>query len=104
MLQGGAKVALDFEVARQSELQSETSHQMAASAHRLNVLAAFFFPLATVSAVLGANLQNVLPGVTHRAALVMVSIIGLALGGGLTYLITRPATRPGKQDRDANRR
>ncbi len=96
LLQGDAKTALDYEVARQTELQAEASHQMATSAHRLNVLAAFFFPLATLAAVLGANLQNVLPGVTHRASLVIMLVLGLLLGCGLTYLVTRPAKRPGK--------
>jgi len=97
LLQSDAQTALNFEVARQAELQSEASHQMAASAHRLNVLAAFFFPLATFSAVLGVNLQNLLPGVSHRTALVMMLAAGLLLGGGLTYLITRPPARPGKR-------
>ena len=96
-LQADAKTTLDFEVARQAEILADSGHQMATSAHRLNVLAAFFFPLATLAAVLGANLQNVLPGVSHRASLVIVLFIGLLLGSGLTYLVTRPAKRPGKQ-------
>jgi Mg2+ and Co2+ transporter CorA len=104
LLQNDVKTALDFEVARQSELQAETSHQMATSAHRLNVLAAFFFPLATLAAVLGANLQNVLPGVSHRTSLLIMLTIGLLLGGGLTYLVTRPAFRPGKEPDDRNGR
>ncbi len=93
LLQSDAKTSLDFEVAHQAEILADASHQMATSAHRLNVLAAFFFPLATLAAVLGANLQNVLPGVSHRASLVIVLAIGLSLGGGLTHLITRPAKR-----------
>lgn len=96
LLQNDAKTALDFEVARQAELQAEASHQMAASAHRLNVLAAFFFPVATLAAVLGANLQNVFTGISPKAALAVMLFVGLILGGGLTYLITRPARRPGK--------
>ncbi len=97
LLQTDAKTTLDFEVARQAEILADSGHQMATSAHRLNVLAAFFFPLATLAAVLGANLQNVLPGVSHRASLVIVLFIGLLLGCGLTYLVTRPAKRPEKQ-------
>lgn len=42
LLQGDAKIALDFEIARQAETQAEASHQMATSAHRLNVLETFF--------------------------------------------------------------
>ena len=98
LLQNDAKTALEFEVARQAELQAEASHQMATSAHRLNVLAAFFFPLATLSAVLGANLQNVFASISPRGALTVMLVIGLILGGALTYLITRPAERPGKRE------
>lgn len=97
LLQSDAKTSLDFEVARQAELQAEASHQMASAAHRLNVLASFFFPLATLSAILGANLQNVFPGMTPKAALAVMLVVGLVFGGGLTYLVTRPARRPGKR-------
>lgn len=100
LLQSDAKTALDFEVAHQAEILAEASHQMATSAHRLNVLAAFFFPLATLAAVLGANLQNVLPGVSHRASLVILLAIGLLSGCGLTYLVTRPAKRSSKKQVD----
>ena len=79
-MQNDAKISLDFEVARQAELQAEASHQMATSAHRLNVLAAFFFPLATLSAVLGANLQNVFTGISPKSALGVMLIVGLILG------------------------
>ncbi len=96
LLQNDAKTSLDFEVAHQAEILADSGHQMATSAHRLNVLAAFFFPLATLAAVLGVNLQNVLPGISHHAALVIMLVLGLLLGCGLTYLVTRPAKRPNK--------
>ena len=96
LLQDDTKTALNFEIAHQAELQAETSHQMASSAHRLNVLAAFFFPLATLSAVLGTNLEHVFPSVSQKMAMAIMLIVGLLLGSGLTYLVTRPAIRPGK--------
>lgn len=58
LLYNDAKNGLDFAVARQAEAQAASSHRMALSAHRLNMLAAFFFPLATLSAVLGVNMQH----------------------------------------------
>ncbi len=97
LLKGDAETTLNFEVAHQAELQAESSHQMAASAHRLNVLAAFFFPLATLSSVLGANLLHVFPTMSGKSALAMMLVVGLVLGSALTYLVTRPATRPGKR-------
>jgi hypothetical protein len=56
ILQTDAKVALDYRIARQAEEQSRSSRQMAAAAHRLNLLAAFFFPIATLTAIFGVNL------------------------------------------------
>ena len=97
LLQNDAQTALNFEIAHQAEIQAEASHQMATSAHRLNVLAAFFFPLATLLAVLGANLRNVLPEISPRSALAVMLIIGALLGSGLTYLVTRQAERPGQR-------
>jgi hypothetical protein len=58
LLHSDAKNGLDFAVARQAEEQAASSHRMAVSAHRLNLLAAFFFPLATVSSILGVNMLH----------------------------------------------
>jgi hypothetical protein len=49
---------LDCAVARRLEEQAESSHRMAVSAYRLNLLAAVFFPIATISAVFGMNLPH----------------------------------------------
>jgi hypothetical protein len=50
--------ALQFATARQAEEQAAASHQMAISAHRLNMLAAFFFPIAALTAIFGTNLSH----------------------------------------------
>ncbi len=54
LLHGDAKNGLEFTVAHQAEKQSERTFDMAVAAHRLNLLAATFFPLATLSGVFGA--------------------------------------------------
>jgi hypothetical protein len=56
LLYEDAKNGLDFAVARRAEEQSAASHRMEVASHRLNMLVAFFFPLATLSAILGVNL------------------------------------------------
>lgn len=58
LLYNETKNAMDFAVAKQAESQARASHRMAVSAHRLNLLAAFFFPLATLSAIFGVNLMH----------------------------------------------
>jgi len=87
LLHTDAKNGLDFAVARQAEAQAASSHRMALSAHRLNMLAAFFFPLATLSAVLGVNMQHGLehePGPVPFAIMVAIGLLaGVVL---MTYV------------------
>ncbi len=84
---------LDFEVARQAERQAESSHKMAESAHRLNILVAFFFPLATIAGIFGMNLSHGLEGWNAAEApwpLISVVAIALVLGSVLTLFVTLP--------------
>src|SRR5262249_3872042 len=53
-LHGDAQHGLDFTVAHLAEKQSQPTYEMAVSAHRLNLRAATFFPVATLSAIFGA--------------------------------------------------
>ena len=91
LLQNDAKHGLDFLIARKTEEQAQRSYQMAVSAHRLNLLAAIFFPLATLSAIFGMNLEHGLPQQSN-GVFWMVLAIGLLSGMFLTMLIAaRPA-------------
>lgn len=56
LLYAGTKSSLDYAMAVQAEQQAAAANRMAAAAHRLNLLVAFFFPVATVASVLGVNL------------------------------------------------
>jgi len=97
LLYEDAKNALDFAVAQQTESHAESSHQMSVASHRLNVLVALFFPLATLMAVFGANLHHGLENwdTSQRPwALFAVIGAGLALGVIITWFVTRPAPRP----------
>jgi hypothetical protein len=51
LLHGDAKNGLDFTVAHLVEQQADRAYEMAVAAHRLNLLAAIFFPVATLSAI-----------------------------------------------------
>ena len=91
-----AKNVLEFEIARQAEQQAESSHHMAIAAHRLNLLAAFFFPIATLMAVFGANLRHGMEDwdtTVAPAPLIVVLGTGLVLGVALTWYVTRRARR-----------
>ncbi len=53
-----AKNSMDVAVVRRAEEQAAASHRMLVSAHRLNVLAALFFPFATLGAIFGTTLTD----------------------------------------------
>lgn len=57
-----ARIALDFLMAKKSEEQAEQSARIAATGHRLNLLAAVFLPVTALGAVFGMNLAHGLEG------------------------------------------
>jgi hypothetical protein len=77
------KYALDLLVAKRAEEQAKSSRRMAVSSHRLNLLAAFFFPLAALSGLLGVNLahgfENYRPPLPFLAFVAVSLICGLVL-------------------------
>jgi len=86
LLYAAAKNGLDFEIARRSEEEARSSRQMARAAHRLNVLVALFFPLATLCAVLSVNLDESL---ARPAELSLLVVGGVAFGALLAVFVTR---------------
>lgn len=96
LLVGDVKNALDFAVAKKTEEQAAASHQMAVQAHRLNMLAAFFFPIATLMAIFGSELPHRLEAVVpHPQLFYLVVGAGLLLGAILAvYLSSAAAGRP----------
>ena len=103
LLYNDAQTALEFETAHQAEAQAQASRQRAVAAHRLNMLAAFFFPLATISAILSMKLHHGLEDWEANYApwvFAGVLVMGVVIGIVLTYIVTRPAERP-VNDREA---
>ena len=106
LLYADAKNSLDFIIAQRTEEQAESSYQMAVASHRLNVLAAFFFPLATLSAIFGVNMihgwEAVEPKVSFLPGMpfLMMLGVGLIIGFVLKSFITREA--PTKSSRHDN--
>jgi hypothetical protein len=89
LLFSGTKNSLDVLVARQAEQQAASSRRMAAAAHRLNILVAFFFPIATLMTIFGANLKHGLEDRAPPYTLLAMILVGLVLGSLLTVFITR---------------
>jgi hypothetical protein len=94
LLHGDAKNGLDFTVAYQEEQQSQRMYEIAEAAHRLNLLAATFFPIATFSTVFGMNLGH---GLESWGAFIFWGILGLGLVCGVLLarvVAHRPAPAP----------
>lgn len=90
LLYDGTKNSLDFVVAKRAEEEAQVSRHRALSAHRLNSLAAFFFPVATLTAIFGTNLRSGLESAEPPYALLGVIGVGLLLGAILNAVISRP--------------
>lgn len=91
LLYTAAQNGLDLAIAKRAEEQSRSSRQMAVSAHRLNMLVAFFFPIATLSAIFGTNLQHGFENAPPPTAFLVVLGAGLLMGGFINMFLTRPA-------------
>lgn len=92
LLQQDTRNTLDFVIARRAEEQAESARRQAGAAHRLNVLAALFFPVATLTAVFGMNLDHGLEAWNDRhAPLPLLAVLGggLAAGAVLAAFVTR---------------
>lgn len=99
LLVGDARNDIEFLAARRSEEQAAAAHRMAVSAHRLNLLAAFFFPIAALTAIFGTNLSHPLEEYVRPPwAFFGVIGAGLFLGVALAvYLLMSSLPASGKR-------
>ncbi len=95
LLHMDAKNGLDFTVAHRSELQSQRTYEMAVSAHRLNLLAALFFPVTAISSVFGMNISHGLESCSGTWLFWGVLGVGFVTGLLLTLLIAQRPVAPG---------
>jgi len=58
LLYDDAKNSMDVAVVKRAEEQAAASHRMLVTAHRLNILAALFFPFGTLGAIFGTTLTD----------------------------------------------
>jgi len=95
LLHADIENGLSFTVAHQAEEQSKRAHEMATAAHRLNVLAAIFFPVGTLAAIFGMNLSHGLEQ-WNAPWVFWAVLVGAFLSGLLLALliVRRPAPPP----------
>jgi Mg2+ and Co2+ transporter CorA len=80
---------LDYAIARQAEKQAEATHRMATATYRLNLMVAFFLPVATMSAIFGMNLATGLEMASSPWVFLSVIVVGLSAGIALTRFMRR---------------
>ena len=97
LLLSDSRNALDLTTARRAEEQADISYHMSLSAHRLNLLAAFFFPIATLSTVFGINMATGLEDYQPPFPFLITLIAGLLAGLVLKVIVTRKPVRNGAE-------
>lgn len=90
LLYEDTKNGLEFAVAKRAEEQADSSHKMALASHRLNQLAAFFFPMVTLASIFGTNLKHTLEESQPPIPFLTVMGLGLFAGIVLNRIINRP--------------
>jgi hypothetical protein len=58
LLYTDTKNALDYSIAKRAEEEAKLSHQAVQTGHRLNILAAIFFPLTAIASLFGMNMRS----------------------------------------------
>ncbi len=89
LLNADTRSGLEYALARRAEDQAAAAHRMSVASHRLNVLAAFFFPIATLSAVFGVNMQHGWENAPPPGPFLTMLAAGLACGFVLKRFIAR---------------
>lgn len=80
LLYEDAKNSMDVAVIRRADEQAMASRQMALAAHRLNILAAMFFPFATIGAIFGTTLTDNWSWSSSAFPFVLFLIVGVLMG------------------------
>lgn len=93
LLYDDSKNRMEVAVVRRAEEQAKASHQMTVSAHRLNIMAALFFPLATLGAILGTTLTDNWSWSHSWEPFVVFLSLGVIGGFVLAYFISLPDER-----------
>ncbi|HID74450.1 MAG TPA: hypothetical protein EYP56_00455 [Planctomycetaceae bacterium] len=99
LLQWNIKGGLECAIARRAEEEARSSREMAMASHRLNVLAAIFFPVVTIASIFGMNLKHGLEDVLSPVLFWAVLLVGIVSGFALKAAIVH-----GRLSRDERRR
>ncbi|MCC7338021.1 MAG: hypothetical protein IT422_23265 [Pirellulaceae bacterium] len=89
LLYQDAKNSMELAVVRRAEEQAAASHKMSVSAHRLNTMAAIFFPLATLGSIFGTTFTENWSWSQTTGPFLWFLVVGLVTGFGLAVFVNR---------------
>nr|WP_267908120.1 CorA family divalent cation transporter [Cerasicoccus arenae] len=94
LLLGDTKMAMDYHIARKAEEQVAQANKAVEAQHRLNILAAVFFPLTAIATIFGMNLQH---GFESTSPFVFwgVFFVGIVTGLALKGWVVKVPKSPG---------
>lgn len=84
-----ARYGLEFVMAKGAQEQGRSAAAQAIASHRLNILAAFFFPIVTLAGLFGVNLQTGLEAQPAPVLFLTLIGVGLFFGAILRFWVTR---------------
>jgi hypothetical protein len=90
LLYEDAKNSMEVAMIRRADEQTMATHQMTVASHRLNLLAAIFFPLATMGSVFGTTLTDNWSWSKSISGFACFLAAGIALGLILVGFVSRP--------------
>ena len=92
LLYEDAKNSMDVAIVRRADEQAQATNQMMVAAHRLNMLAALFFPFATLGAIFGTTLTDNWTWSQSPIPFLFFVIASGVIGMVLAKFVSRPTT------------
>jgi Mg2+ and Co2+ transporter CorA len=93
LLYEDAKNSMEVALIRRADEQTAATHQMTVAAHRLNMLVAIFFPMATLGSIFGTTLTDNWTWSKSPIGFFVFLVVGFLCGLGLIYFVSRPAKK-----------
>ena len=89
LLYEDSKNSMDVAIVRRADEQAQSAHKMMVATHRLNILAALFFPFATLGAIFGTTLTDNWSWSQSPDSFILFVVISLLGGMLLTLFVTQ---------------
>ena len=97
--------AIQYRMAREAEEQARLGKEALSASHRLNILAALFFPLTAIASLFGMNLAH---GLDEKSPVMfwLIFVAGAGMGFAMKgWVLAKPParnrTRPPRRSRDS---